>query len=192
LVYVPPLGSNYCMDAGELDIGEDVYRHREAYFSVGTGGGMDHSVPRVGVTPSSPSREQRVLYQTPLVASPGDVDGAEEDAYDYFEGPDMGVAFSDKRIQLQRMGGRDNSAVSVGEPDRVRYVEGRAASDIVGRSSGTPQVVVKVVDPAINSREKSRSRSRSGSRSRTPSPADFTAPSSTPSISSASSAVAVR
>jgi hypothetical protein len=196
LVYVPPFGSNYSMEGGELDGGEDVYRHREAYFSVGTGGKMDSSVPSVGVTPSSPpSGQARVLYQTPLVASPGDGDGAEADAYDYFEGPDLGVAFGDKRTHSRHVGRRevrDDAAAHPGGPDMVRYAEGGAASVVVGRSSGTPQVVVKGVKGSTEEgKERSRSRSRSRSTSRTPSPAKLAATPAAPLIPPPSPAVAV-
>ncbi|KAF7975461.1 hypothetical protein HWV62_9481 [Athelia sp. TMB] len=72
LVYVPPLGSNYSMDTRAIDGGgEEVYRHREAYFSVGTGAAYEAA---------------------PAVPSPAPHEGG--DAYDYFGGPDMGdVAF---------------------------------------------------------------------------------------------------
>ena len=179
LVYVPPLGSNYCMDSSDLQGGDDVYRHREAYFSVGTGGGMDISVPSVDVTPSPPSGQATMFYQTPLVASPASGNGAEEDAYDYFEGPDLGVAFADKRTHsqptvLQEV--HDTDTVNVGRPDMVKFVEGGAVSVVSPRSNGAPQVVVKGVNGVVEEgRERSRSRSRS--RSRTPSPGEFSTPS---------------
>ena len=188
LVYVPPLGSNYSMDNGEPDIADDVYRHREAYFSVGTGRRMDGPVPSVGITPSSPASEQtRVLYQTPLVA--GGDNGAEDGTYDYFEGPDLGVEFADKRTPSQHGGRQAVRDINVANPrpGMVRYGEGGAASVVVRPSSTTPHAVVEGVNGVVNGRERSRSRSRS----RTPSPEELAIPSSTPSVPLPSPPVAV-
>jgi len=189
LVYVPPLGSNYCMDSSDLQTGADVYRHREAYFSVGTGRGMNASAPSVGAKPST--GQEKVFYHTPLATSPTVGDGAEEDAYDYFEGPDMGIAFADRRTHSQRTEGlelRNDDVAKVGGPNMVKFAEGGAAS-VSARSSGTPQVVIKGVNGALQEgRERSRSRSRS--KSRTPSPGEFSTPSNA-TIPPASPAVAV-
>lgn len=188
LVYVPPLGSNYCMDSSDLQTGADVYRHREAYFSVGTGRGMNASVPSVGAKPTT--GQEKVFYQTPLATSTVR-DGAEEDAYDYFEGPDLGMAFADRRTHLQRTERqemRNDDVAKVGGPGMVKFAQGGAAS-VSARSSGAPQVVVKGVNGVVQEgRERSRSRSRS--RSRTPSPGEFSTPSNT-TIPPASPAVAV-
>jgi hypothetical protein len=192
LVYVPPLGSNYCMDSNDVHVGEDVYHHREAYFSVGTGAGMEDYVPTVGTTPSTPSEQAKVFYQTPIVASE-DGDGTEEDAYDYFEGPDLGVTFTAKRRHSQstRREVRDDDAITAEHPNMVTYEEGGAASVVVGRSTGPPQVIVKGTSGATDeSSSRSRSTSRSRSRSRTPSPADL-ASSNASSIPAPSPAVAV-
>ena len=192
LVYVPPLGSNYCMDSNDVHVGEDVYHHREAYFSVGTGVGMEDHVPTVGATPSTPSERSKVFYQTPIVASE-DGDGAEEDAYDYFEGPDLGVTFTAKRRHSQSTGRevRNGDAVAVKHPNMVTYDEGGAASVVVGRSTGPPQVIVKGASGAADEGNSSpRSISHSKSRSRTPSPADL-APSNVSSMPPPSPAVAV-
>lgn len=188
LVYVPPLGSNYCMDSSDLQTGADVYRHREAYFSVGTGRGMNTSAPSVAPKPST--GQEKEFYQTPLATSTVG-DGAEQDAYDYFEGPDLGMAFADRRMhsqRTQRQEVRNDDVVKVGGPSMVKFAEGGAAS-VSARSSGTPQVVVKGVNGALQE-DRERSRSRSRSRSRTPSPGEFSTPSNT-SIPPASLAVAV-
>lgn len=190
LVYVPPLGSNYSMDTSELDGEENVYRHREAYFSVGTGKGMQGRGPCVGATPSTPpSGQATVLYQTPMVASPLGGDGVEEDAYDYFGGPDMGMTFADQPTHSQRTLRQEvDDAANARGPDMVRFAEGGAASVVGGRDRGTPHVVVKGVNGVVKT---GRERSRSRSRSRTPSPAEFPTPSNVPAIPAPSPAVAV-
>lgn len=162
LVYVPTFGSAYGGRMGrdtaedeessgpvmnkERNVGGDVYHYQPAFFSVGgptslNATSLSPDVPSaVAQKPSSPSVPTVVLS-----------DAQEEDAYDYFGGPDLGEDFTRSR---GRHPGRPAAGV------RSSTDEGRKP---IHRSSGG------FGGEADNTR--SRSRSRSMSRSRTPSPA---------------------
>ncbi|KAI0923621.1 hypothetical protein AcV5_009110 [Taiwanofungus camphoratus] len=162
LVYVPPSHGTYSLP-GTPNMGaasEDVYHHRESYFSVGTARGSPQ-IPSVGVFPPSPQRQQQAALPPPRYSSPSgrthfprqpvsDVsehvdelgDGTMEDAFDYLEGPDTAEDFSEwstpgSRRRRSRSDMRDESEGGVAGV--VRYAEGGAASVTTGRSSGGAQ-----------------------------------------------------
>lgn len=193
LVYVPPIGGEYRVDGLDIDGSKDVFQHREAYFSVGSDKPNGSHVPSVGVTPASPAAtgtQGKVFLGVPVIASPADDD--EEDAYDYFGGPDLGEAFAEHKPHsyANRREVRDDDSSPKEGAKLVKYAEGGAASVVGGRSSGNPQVVVAGVKGAIED-GRGREHSRSRSRSRTPSPSEISVPSNAPSIPPPSAAVAV-
>ncbi|CCM06363.1 uncharacterized protein FIBRA_08620 [Fibroporia radiculosa] len=172
LVYVPPMNSNYSLP-GTPNLAsppaEDVYHHRESYFSVGTSSSpqsqspsLSPRIPTVGVLPpphlsSSPPQydglSSKFFPYQPAASSPLQVDhlGDANDTLEYFEGP-----------ILERRG-RGSSRDGAGNPTEgpMRYAEGGAASVTTGRSSGsfspghspeTPVVVVNEVNGATEER----------------------------------------
>ncbi|EPQ56281.1 hypothetical protein GLOTRDRAFT_120851 [Gloeophyllum trabeum ATCC 11539] len=155
LVYVPPIGSNYSNSLpGSRTVSrrssvEDVYQHREAYLSVGTGSQSSSSVsspstsprniPSVGIVPSAQPRSVYATHAVPVVESPRhEVDGAEVDAYDYFEGASYGEEYASRRVRFPR------SSEDAGHtPGGVlRYAQGGASSVPIGRSSERDEDVV--------------------------------------------------
>lgn len=192
LVYVPPLGSNYSMDTSAIDvsIGDDVYRHREAYFSVGTGegrnGNANGQIPSVGVPRTSSSEQASAYFAAPAISSPKHREDEDEDAYDYFGGPDLGdLGFSDRKRPRREI--RTDDVMKEGQASAVRYAQVGASSVVGGRSTGPPEVVVS----GTQDEGRSRSRSRSRSKSRTPSPAECTAVLGSPTIPPPTPSVAV-
>ncbi|KAI0629329.1 hypothetical protein C8Q77DRAFT_1065937 [Trametes polyzona] len=161
LVYVPP--ASYSVP-GTPNIGsnEDVYHHRESYFSVGTSTpyprspasrspapGSSPRIPSVGM-PSDPSVGGPILQRSSsgslfgshsMVDSPMQIDDIThpplEDAYDYFGGPDLGEDFSHHQPHLSRRRSRTEIRDDDGQvEDIMRYAEGGASSVTMGRSSG--------------------------------------------------------
>jgi hypothetical protein len=185
LVFVPPFGSNYSVQLEEEEApGEDIYHHRDAYLADGVG--LRSPIPSVGITPASPARAANSIFTQPIVASPqpvsqgvsNPVDITEEDAYDYFRGPDLGEDFTGRRAHSLRK----RSLEDLGGGAVLRYSLGGSTGVVEGRNSvqGDKMLEVPVNDEGDRGRETSRSgstsrsrseeRSRSRSRSRTPSP----------------------
>ncbi|RDX54027.1 hypothetical protein OH76DRAFT_1057759 [Lentinus brumalis] len=154
LVYVPT-ASYSSPGTPSMGSNEDVYHHRESYFSVGTGTSYPRSplprspapgssprIPSVGM-PSEPGASSMrrtssgTFFPTQhIIDSPMQIDDLPiEDAYDYFGGPDLGEDFSDDRPHLARRHRRRD----VRDDDRggeiTRYAEGGAGSVTTGRSS---------------------------------------------------------
>ncbi|THH13770.1 hypothetical protein EW146_g6482, partial [Bondarzewia mesenterica] len=166
LVYVPSLGSAYASvrRSSTGSSSEDVYRHREARFSVGAGLSRGAS-PHPALYGHAPHPQLGGMLSPPTAESP------EEEAFDYFGN----VALEQALQEDEREG-------------VVRYAQGGAESVTNGRNSGpvvygrqTPEVVVNDEDGMVEerrersrSRSRSKSRSRSRSHSRTPSPAEVT------------------
>ncbi|OSD05510.1 hypothetical protein PYCCODRAFT_1465395 [Trametes coccinea BRFM310] len=162
LVYVPP--ASYSLP-GTPNFGsnEDVYHHRESYFSVGTGTtnnyprsplprspapGSSPRIPSVGMPSDHPSGVPlaRTSSSTGLYGSQGYVDSPMqiddissqtiEDAYDYFGGPDLGEDFSHPRTHLSRRRSRTEIRDDDERVEEItRYAEGGASSVTMGRSS---------------------------------------------------------
>ncbi|KAJ3806402.1 hypothetical protein F5876DRAFT_80733 [Lentinula aff. lateritia] len=134
---------------------DNVYRHHEAYFSIGS-----DKDGVLGVRSSSVP----IVVRTPAVNVHGnrDDDGddvAEEDAYDYFGGPDLGEDFAHRKTKSSARRKPQRSSEAASSPVTIK-----------GNSK------TQAVD------EERQSRSRSRSRSRTPSPS-YVSQSSTPAIS---------
>jgi hypothetical protein len=173
--------------------GEDVYHHREAYFN-GFAGPRDSQIPTVDIIPSSPS-PAKTLFTPPSVVSPqsGLGDGpsiggelAEEDAYDYFGGPDLGEDYGQERSYSgrERLG---RTGVDLGGVGFVRYAQGGAASVLRGRHRSDKRSECPASDDSNERRgrdigSRSDERSRSLSRSRTPSPIFSPTPTHPPAI----------
>ncbi|KAI0766986.1 hypothetical protein BD413DRAFT_480253 [Trametes elegans] len=165
LVYVPPASYS---QPGTPNMGsnEDVYHHRESYFSIGTATssifspqscsfvtGSSPHIPSVGMPPEYGSGVPIVhrtnsgsLYGVQgIVDSPMQIDDIAnapvDDAYDYFGGPDLGEDFSHTRTHLSRRRSRTEIRDDDERLEEVpRYSEGGAASVAMGRSnSGTWQ-----------------------------------------------------
>ncbi|KAI8969370.1 hypothetical protein BD414DRAFT_511004 [Trametes punicea] len=161
LVYVPP--ASYSLP-GTPNYGsnEDVYHHRESYFSIGTSSpyprsplprspapGSSPRIPSVGMPPEHchgvpirPHSNSGSLYGAQgFVDSPMQIDDIAsqplEDAYDYFGGPDLGEDFSHSRPHIPRRHSR--AEIRDDDDERVeeitRYAEGGASSVTIGRSS---------------------------------------------------------
>ncbi|KAJ4474997.1 hypothetical protein J3R30DRAFT_634174 [Lentinula aciculospora] len=138
--------------------GDKVYHHHEAYFSIGSDnegvlGAQSSSVPIVVRTPPALEPVHGSLDND------DDDDIAEEDAYDYFGGPDLGEDFASRKTKSSAR--RKPPRVSEVVPNPV-IIKGESKSQTVD--------------------EERRSRSRSRSQSRTPSPS-YVPQSSTPAIS---------
>ncbi|OBZ73637.1 hypothetical protein A0H81_06290 [Grifola frondosa] len=191
LVYVPPTHSHYSLPNTPNLAGvssEEVYHHRESYFSVGTsprtaspriqGAGFARSHEDLVTSAALPALTRRASSGSFFPRQrPSDADAMEEDAYDYFEGPDLGVDFNDRRPHIGRrrrgMGDvRDDDEDGRGE--MMRFAEGGAASVPVGRSSGSwrsassiagreVEMPVVVVDEASGTMEEQTERSRENS-----------------------------
>ncbi|CDO73314.1 hypothetical protein BN946_scf185008.g76 [Trametes cinnabarina] len=162
LVYVPP--ASYSLP-GTPNFGsnEDVYHHRESYFTVGTGTstsyprssfprsptpGSSPRIPSVGMPSDHPagvpiarSSSSSSLYESQgFVDSPMQIDDISshtiEDAYDYFGGPDLGEDFSQPRAHISRRRSRTEIRDDDERVEEItRYAEGGASSVTVGRSS---------------------------------------------------------
>ena len=154
LVYVPT--ANYSLP-GTPNIGsnEDVYHHRESYFSVGTGPtyprsplsrspapGSSPRIPSVGMPSDTGGSTMRrtssgTFFPTEhIVDSPMHLDDMPiDDAYDYFGGPDLGEDFSHDRPHIARRHRRREVRDDDRDGEITRYSEGGAASVTTGRSS---------------------------------------------------------
>ncbi|KAI0339591.1 hypothetical protein BDW22DRAFT_1431493 [Trametopsis cervina] len=175
LVYLPPSGSIYSLP-GTPNIGtEDVYHHRESYFSVGTPSSApattsplasrsaDSSpiLPTVGL-PFANTRQTSLqgnlsgfFGQAPVFQSPMSHEELREDAYDYFGGPDLGEEFprrshvrATRRSTSERQddpGGRDDVVHS-----RFFNVPSSAGHTPMSRS---PRIIVNEVAGATEERE---------------------------------------
>ncbi|KAI0820767.1 hypothetical protein BC628DRAFT_1341384 [Trametes gibbosa] len=161
LVYVPP--ASYSLPGTpNLGSNEDVYHHRESYFSIGTSSpyprsplvrspvpGSSPRIPSVGLPSDLPTgapllqrSDSGSLYSAhSIVGSPMQIDDIThaplEDAYDYFGGPDLGEDFSHPQPQVQRRRNR----VEVRDDDEdgiIRFAEGGASSVTMGRSNSAP------------------------------------------------------
>ena len=180
LVYSPPLGSNYSVgiEGEDGDGMENLYLQREGYLSFGDLGPevapAQVSLAQSPVPSQIPLGHDEINLGTPsvplMVRTPPAVDrgGMEEDAYDYFGGPDFGEDFARRRGHSGRKkdaGGEDEGmAVGVG-----RFTQGGARGVGLGRSNSWSGSWIER-EKGKDDREP-RSRSRSRSRSRTPSPA---------------------
>ncbi|KAI0642185.1 hypothetical protein C8Q79DRAFT_929196 [Trametes meyenii] len=164
LVYVPPASYS---SPGTPNFGsnEDVYHHRESYFSIGTSSpyprsplvrspapGSSPRIPSVDMPPEHSSGVPIIHRTNPgglygpqgIVDSPMQIDDIAhppiEDAYDYFGGPDLGEDFSHPRVHLSRRRSRPEIRDDDNDDERVeevmRYAEGGASSVTNGRSSG--------------------------------------------------------
>ncbi|KAH9852624.1 hypothetical protein C2E23DRAFT_730255 [Lenzites betulinus] len=156
LVYVPP--ASYSLPGTpNLGSNEDVYHHRESYFSIGTSSpyprsplarspapGSSPRIPSVGMPADLPAgvpvlqrSNSSSLYSAPaIVDSPMQIDDVAhgEDAYDYFGGPDLVEDFSHPQPQVPRR----RSRVEIRDDDEdgiTRFAEGGASSVTVGRSN---------------------------------------------------------
>ncbi|THV02518.1 hypothetical protein K435DRAFT_792506 [Dendrothele bispora CBS 962.96] len=143
--------------------GDKVYRHQQAYFS------LDDVLSH----PEGTSKVPIVVKTPPAVdRGGGSDDEAEEDAYDYFGGPDLGGDYSAKRTSLRRKD-RTTNNVDNTSGDNLSRNNSNLSPDNDGD---------KVRRNKYRDDEPRRSRSRSRSRSRTPSPV-YVPTSSTPAIS---------
>ncbi|RPD59565.1 hypothetical protein L227DRAFT_611800 [Lentinus tigrinus ALCF2SS1-6] len=153
LVYVPTASYSH---PGTPNIGgnEDVYHHRESYFSVGTGNtyprsplprspapGSSPRIPSVGMPFEGASSMRRTNSGTffptqHIVDSPMHIDDMPiEDAYDYFGGPDLGEDFSHDGPHIVRRHRRRDARDGHREGEITHCSEGGAASVTTGRSS---------------------------------------------------------
>ena len=179
LVYVPPSNSIYSLP-GTPNLGaEDVYHHRESYFTVGTVGtdrqpiqsrSADSSPVLVTSSlPRDPQRQsshgnlqqffapQQSLYGSPMVTD----DIREEDAYDYFGGSDFGEEYTARRHTSRLRRSSSDTRTEDPEGGVVRYAQGGASSVPTGRSSdrwsspisASPKIVVNEVAGAEEERE---------------------------------------
>ncbi|KZT21619.1 hypothetical protein NEOLEDRAFT_1181621 [Neolentinus lepideus HHB14362 ss-1] len=156
LVYVPPIGSNYSNSlpnsrtVSRRSSIEDVYQHREAYLSVGTGSQSSSSVSSPSTSPNSrsipsvgvvvPSSQPRSVYSSHSVPSAvesprHEVDGAEVDAYDYFEGVTYGKTYASKRVKVSAPRDEEHEDARHTPGEILRYDEGAAPSVANGRNS---------------------------------------------------------
>ncbi|KAF7798740.1 hypothetical protein EIP86_009965 [Pleurotus ostreatoroseus] len=182
LVYVPPTNSIYSHSNTPSTHHEDVYHHRESYFSVGTGPAMSHSrsadsspvlntfsLPPAQRDPHrqiSHSKDLSQFFGQQIHDSPQQTDDVREepeDAYDYFGGPDLGEDYHNRRPNTLRS---RRSLPDVLDEDHngggiVRYGHGGASSVPTGRHSGSwsspvsssPRIVVNEVAGATEERE---------------------------------------
>lgn len=179
LVYAPPTHSIYSHPGTPSVHHEDVYHHRESYFSVGTGPTTSHtrsadSSPVLGTFTlppivRDPARQvshgrdlreyfaQQSIYESPMHTD----DVHEEDAYDYFGGPDLGEDYHRPSILRNRRSIPDVHDDDHGGGAIVRYGHGGASSVPTGRHnaswspavSSSPQIIVNEVAGAMEERE---------------------------------------
>ncbi|KAH9927006.1 uncharacterized protein B0H18DRAFT_875965 [Fomitopsis serialis] len=194
LVYAPPSNSNYSLPGSPNLTQEDVYRHRESYFSVGTSPSPESrsplaspSIATVNALPpppqisSSPPKyevsSRNFFPHQSYSDSPMHMDTVVEDAFDYFDGPP--VLNENYTPEWSAQDGNKESVKVDSAAAPARYAEGGASSVQVGRSSGliespptyspalspeTPVVVVNEVNGAMEERTE---------RSREPSPSQI-------------------
>ncbi|KAH9910972.1 uncharacterized protein BXZ73DRAFT_108335 [Epithele typhae] len=194
LVYVPNAGH---FGVSGTPSHEDVYHHRESYFSVGTtrsyprsplprspAPGSSPHMPSVGMPPEQSqgvpiarNTSETFFASHQVNESPMDIDDSPvEGAYDYFGGPDLGEDFSYPHGQRRvRRGDVRNDDSEV-----VRYSEDGAASAGIERndswrpspadspSGGNVDMPVVVVNEVNGAVEERQERSRESSPSRSP------------------------
>lgn len=167
LVYVPPSNSIYSLP-GTPNLGtEDVYHHRESYFSVGTDRPVvqsrsadsspvtsTFSLPRDPPRQVSNSNLQQFFGQHPVYESPMHTDDIrEEDAYDYFAGSDFGEDYTVRRHHSRtRRGTADLRADDPGGGASGMPI-GRSSDPWAASISASPQIVVNEVAGAEEERE---------------------------------------
>lgn len=192
LVYAPPSNSNYSLPGSPNMSHEDVYRHRESYFTVGTTSPSPQRSPlaspliaTVNALPppphlsSSPPKYEATAHsyyphQT-FVDSPVHMDTVVEDALDYLDGaPVLNENYTPEWLMQHQS--EDYPKVVTGAV-LARYAEGGAASVPVGRSSGliatppdysfaqSPETPVVVVNEVNGATEERSERSRDSSPS---------------------------
>lgn len=193
LVYAPPSNSNYSLPGSPNMNHEDVYRHRESYFTVGTSPSPQRSplasplIATVNALPpppqlsSSPPKYDTTAHSYyphhPYADSPMHMDTVVEDALDYLDGPPvLNENYTPEWLRQHQSEDHATKVATGAVP--ARYAEGGAASVQVGRSSGlsespldysfaqspeTPVVVVNEVNGATEERTE-RSRDTSPSQ----------------------------
>lgn len=174
LVYQPPEGSIYSMRRDANGTGaeeaEQVWQHREA-----------HAGPSFVQTTANALH----FFSPPIVSSPGCDEGAEEDGFDYFQGPDLGEDY----VQRTHHVARDRAT---GEDAELRSTELRVADAVVAAVvNGRQRELSPDYPPPSNPRIaslKSEIHYGSPSSEATPTQSGFTTPTHaipTPSISPA-------
>ncbi|EKM49016.1 uncharacterized protein PHACADRAFT_214539 [Phanerochaete carnosa HHB-10118-sp] len=177
LVYVPPSNSIYSHPGTPNMAAEDVFHHRESYFSVGTDRSpiqsrsadsspitVSFSLPHSSRQSSQSNLQQFFVHQQPVYESPMHADDIrEEDAYDYFGGSDFGEEYIIRRSQGSGM--RHNSSDmrtdDPGGQGQTRYTQSGVTSTSAGRIndrwsspiSASPRIVVNEVAGAEEERE---------------------------------------
>ncbi|KAH9951046.1 hypothetical protein B0H21DRAFT_719234 [Amylocystis lapponica] len=161
LVYVPPSNSNYSLPGTPTITSEEVYHHRESYFSVGTSdlpsqypSASSPRIPSAAVLPPPPqipiavpaprsaSRRppspaffpRQAVSESPMTEDIGDAES--EDTYHHFEGQDLDDHYSEwtpLNDSRERSMADQRDGGATGSP---RFAEGGAASVTNGRSSG--------------------------------------------------------
>ncbi|EED85582.1 predicted protein [Postia placenta Mad-698-R] len=206
LVYAPPTHSNYSRP-GTPDVrspaAEDVYHHRESYFTIGTSpspqGRSPQTSPQIPTVaalppPSLSSSPPKYEHARTFYPRPSDLEDATmEDTFDFFDGPteDVSSAWPAGDSHTRRTRGRDNLQDDFdGRPSGVvRYAEGGASSVQTGRSredipmsyspgQSPPDAPMVVVNEVSGATEERTERSREGS----PSFADPDSPTSPPTL----------
>ncbi|KAH9832636.1 uncharacterized protein C8Q71DRAFT_262247 [Rhodofomes roseus] len=198
LVYAPPSNSNYSLQRSPSLTQEDVYRHRESYFSVGTSPSPESRSPlasppiatvnalppppRLSSSPPKYEVASRSFFPRQTYSeSPMHMDTVVEDTFDYFDGPPV---LNENYTPEWQQGNKDSAALNTNAIP-TKFAEGGAESVQVGRSSGliesppvyspthspeTPVVVVNEVNGAMEERTE---------RSREPSPSQISSDDST-------------
>lgn len=178
LVYVPPSNSIYS-HPGTPSVGvEDVYHHRESYFSVGTErppiqSRSADSSPVMGTSSlphstrqsSHGNLQQFFVHHQPVYESPMHTDDIrDEDAYDYFGGSDFGEEYIVRRSHSHRTrrSPPDVRTDDAGGRSQDPYTQGGSSSLASGRinndrwsspMSASPRIVVNEVAGAEEERE---------------------------------------
>lgn len=171
LVYLPPSNSIYSLPGTPSIFSEDVYHHRESYFTVGTNippnqsppvayatsqSRSADSSPVLGVTnlPSAyPQRQssqgnlQHFFHHQQMYESPMPHEDMREDTYDYFGVPDLGEDYTLPR--------RTHSRSRRSPSDRMDDPGGRSPRFAATGTpmSPSPRIVVNEVAGATEERE---------------------------------------
>lgn len=187
LVYLPPIGRYAGMDVtsssrwkrrkvskeqypvvdDELDLDDEeeqngdekVYHHQEAYFSASGQDRFSESPGQIPIANAYPVPPRAIIVQGESVGNNGDE--AEEDAYDYFGGPDLGEDFL---ARPSYSGRRKLDARTGSSGEMVRVPSGDLFSD-GPRLSRSGSIASSLSAGSASTRRHHRSRSR------TPSPA---------------------
>ncbi|TFY50381.1 hypothetical protein EVJ58_g11072 [Rhodofomes roseus] len=149
LVYAPPSNSNYSLQRSPSLTQEDVYRHRESYFSVGTSPSPESRSPlasppiatvnalppppRLSSSPPKYEVASRSFFPRQTYSeSPMHMDTVVEDTFDYFDGPPV---LNENYTPEWQQGNKDSAALNTNAIP-TKFAEGGAESVQVGRSSG--------------------------------------------------------